>query len=107
LPVPSPALVPSRPTSAAVLDVVGNVVHCSERGELSSPPATVAVGDRSPHRVLASAGPWIVHPAPPGQRGRPLVRLQVVLQDDDEDSALLLAAAVGTDPRWTVQGDYD
>ncbi|WP_205661196.1 hypothetical protein [Amycolatopsis vastitatis] len=52
LPVPSPALVPSGPVSAAVFDVVGNVVHCNERSELSSPPATVAIGDGPPRRVL-------------------------------------------------------
>jgi protein ImuB len=104
LPVPSPALVPSGPVSAAVVDVVGNVVRCSEGGELSSPPVTVAIADGPPRRVLAATGPWIVHPSLPDPRRGTLVRLQVVLEGD---VGLLLAGTLGADPRWTVEGDYD
>jgi protein ImuB len=107
LPVPSPALVPSHPSAAAALDEVGNVVLCSERGEVSYPPATVAIGDGPPLRVLAATGPWIVHPALPGPGRGTLVRLQVVLEGDGEDIALLLAGSIGADPQWTVEGSYD
>ncbi len=107
LPVPSPALVPSHPTSAAAFDEVGNVVRCSERGELSSPPATVAIGDGPPRRVLAATSPWIVHSALPGHGRQAMMRLQVVLERDDDELALLIAGTVGADPQWTVEGDFD
>ncbi|MFI5591187.1 DNA polymerase Y family protein [Amycolatopsis sp. NPDC051758] len=107
LPVPSPALVPSRPPVAAVLDAARDVVRCSERGELSYPPATVAIGDGLPRRVLATAGPWIIRPALPGQDRGPLARLQVVLEGDGGDVAQLLTGAVGADPHWTAEGNYD
>lgn len=100
LPAPSPAVVSRRP--AVVLDAVGDVVRCTERGELSYPPATVAVDGGSPRRVLGSAGPWIVRPGLPARRG--LVRIQVVLEGD---VALLLNAVVGENPQWTVEGFYD
>ncbi|MFJ7216559.1 DNA polymerase Y family protein [Amycolatopsis sp. NPDC098790] len=107
LPAPSPALVPSRAASVTVLDDAGDIVCCSERGELDRPPAMVALGDGPPRRVLAVAGPWIVRPTLPGQGRRPLVRLQVVLERDGEDLAMLLAGTVGADPQWTIEGDYD
>ncbi len=103
LPAPSPTVVSRRP--AVVLDAVGDVVRCTERGELGYPPATVAVDGGPPRCVLGSAGPWIVRPALPLRRGEPpLVRIQVVLEGD---VALLLKAVVGEDPQWTVEGWYD
>ncbi|MEV6623406.1 DNA polymerase Y family protein, partial [Amycolatopsis sp. NPDC051114] len=89
-------------------DAVGDAVRCTGRGELSYPPATVTVGDGPPRRVLGSAGPWVVHPTLPAKRGaRPTARLQVVLEGEDDDLALLLEVAVGNDPQWTVEGIYD
>jgi protein ImuB len=107
LPAPSPSLVPPRPPSAVVLDAVGDVVQCTERGELSYPPATVAADGNSPRRVLSVAGPWLVHPTLPGRGRRPLVRIQVVLEGAEDDIALLLDAAIGIDPQWTIEGDYN
>ncbi|MCR6485603.1 DNA polymerase Y family protein [Amycolatopsis sp. OK19-0408] len=108
LPAPSPTRVPPTPPPAAVLDAVGDVVRCTERGELSYPPSTVAVDGGPTRRVLGSAGPWIVHPALPAHRGeRPTARIQVVLEGAEDDLALLLRATIGPDPEWRVEGVYD
>lgn len=104
LPAPSPAVLAAHP--ARVLDDRGDVVGCTERGELTGPPATVTVEGRSPRPVLAWAGPWPHHPAPP-TRGRRLARLQVVLEDESDEIALLLAVTVGDTPQWTIEGSYD
>ncbi|MFI5587348.1 DNA polymerase Y family protein [Amycolatopsis sp. NPDC051758] len=101
LPAPSPSFVPPRPPVAVVLDAVGDVVRCTERGELGYPPATVAVDGGPARRVLGAAGPWIV------RAERPLVRIQVVLEGAEDDIALLLKADVGDDPQWRVEGVYD
>lgn len=106
LPAPSPSRVPPDPPPAVVLDAVGDVVRCTERGELGYPPATVAVDGGPPRRVLGSAGPWVVHPPPPA-KGPASARVQVVLEDVDGDVALLLLATVGENPQWTVEGVYD
>ncbi|MFI5590021.1 hypothetical protein ACIA5G_33585 [Amycolatopsis sp. NPDC051758] len=86
---------------------MGDVIWCSERGELSYPPASVGVDGGPQRRVLASAGPWIMHTSLPGRGGRALARIQVMMEGDDGDDALLLRAAVGADPQWTIEGDYD
>ncbi|WP_439382882.1 DNA polymerase Y family protein [Amycolatopsis lexingtonensis] len=102
LPAPSPTHVPPDPPPATVLDATGTPVHCTARGELSRPPATVTVTDGRPHPVLGAAGPWIVH-----HRGSRLARVQVVLETDDGDVALLLKAEIGDNPQWIVEGCYD
>jgi protein ImuB len=56
LPAPSPTVVPRRSVPAVVLDSVGDAVCCSERGELSYPPALVGVDGGPQRQVLASAG---------------------------------------------------
>jgi protein ImuB len=33
--------------------------------------------------------------------------MQVVLEGENDDLALLLEATVGVDPQWTVEGVYD
>ncbi|MEA5366849.1 DNA polymerase Y family protein [Amycolatopsis sp., V23-08] len=104
LPAPSPAVLADHP--ARVLDERGDVVGCTERGELTALPATVDVEGRPSRPVLAWAGPWLHHPALPS-RGRRVARLQVVLADEDEQIALLLAVTVGDTPQWTVEGSYD
>jgi protein ImuB len=104
LPAPSPAVLAAHP--ARVLDERGDVVGCTDRGELTALPATVAVEGRSSRPVLAWAGPWLHHPALPA-RGRRVARLQAVLADEDEQVALLLAVTVGGTPQWTVEGSYD
>ncbi|SFW70425.1 DNA polymerase Y family protein [Amycolatopsis australiensis] len=108
LPPPSPIRVPPRPPAASVLDAVGDVVRCTGRGELSYPPATVAVDGGPARRVLGSAGPWVVRPPLPAHGGEPpLARVQVVLEGEHDDLALLLRVTVGDDPQWTVEGVYD
>ncbi|MEQ0565285.1 DNA polymerase Y family protein [Amycolatopsis sp. NEAU-NG30] len=103
LPAPSPTLVPRHPVPAAVLDATGTAVRCTERGELSDSPSTVAIDGGPPRRVLGSAGPWVVH-----HRGeRVLARIQVVLAGEREELALLLQVPVGDNPQWTVEGWYD
>ncbi|RSD14354.1 DNA polymerase Y family protein [Amycolatopsis eburnea] len=102
LPAPSPAVVSPRPVPAAVVDATGTEVRCTARGELSHPPTTVSVDDGPPRRVLGAAGPWIVH-----HRGARLARVQVILETDDGDVALLLRVTIGDDPQWTVEGCYD
>ncbi|WP_410623976.1 DNA polymerase Y family protein [Amycolatopsis sp. cmx-8-4] len=104
LPAPSPAVLAAHP--ARVLDDRGAVVGCTDRGELTGPPATVAVEGRSPRPVLAWAGPWLHHPALTA-RGRRLARLQVVVEDETDEVALLLTVTVGGTPQWTVEGSYD
>ncbi|MGK3208588.1 hypothetical protein [Amycolatopsis sp. MEPSY49] len=91
----------------SVLDAVGTVVHCSERGERGCLPTTVAIGDGPPRRVLATAGPWLIRPTLPGRQRRAVVRLQVVLECDNDDIALLIAGAIGGDPQWTIDGEYE
>ncbi|MFJ9780133.1 DNA polymerase Y family protein [Amycolatopsis sp. NPDC101161] len=108
LPAPSPARVPPEPPPASVLDAVGDPVACTDRGELTYPPATIAIDGGPVRRVLGSAGPWVVHPSLPAKRGdRPLARMQVVLEGEHDDLALLLKVTVGRDPQWTVEGVYD
>jgi protein ImuB len=104
LPAPSPAVLAAHP--ARVLDGRGAVVGCTDRGELTGPPAIVAVEGRSPRPVLAWAGPWLHHPAP-SARGRRLARLQAVLEDEGDQIALLLTVTVGDTPQWTIEGSYD
>ncbi|WP_198047693.1 DNA polymerase Y family protein [Kutzneria sp. 744] len=112
LPAPSPATVPQRRVPAVVRDHGGNVVGCTQRGDLSAPPAVVAIESESPRTVLGWAGPWLhTPPLPPSDERRTVARLQVVLaagQDDEEgERALLLTVTVGPEPQWTVEGVYD
>ncbi|WP_326954248.1 DNA polymerase Y family protein [Amycolatopsis sp. NBC_01286] len=104
LPAPSPAVLAAHP--ARVLDDRGAVVVCTDRGELTALPATVAIEGRSSRPVLAWAGPWLHHPALT-TRGRRLARLQVVVEDETDEVALLLTVTVGSTPQWTVEGSYD
>ncbi len=112
LPAPSPSRVPPTPLPAEVLDDRGGVVGVSERGALTASPHRVAVGEGSPRRVLAWAGPW-----PMAERwwepggGRRCTRLQAVLDvepgphgDTGQQLAVLLACA---GVRWWVEGLYE
>ncbi len=79
LPAPSPAVVPPQVQPAEVLDAAGQAVQVSGRGEVSAPPATLAVGGRAPEAITAWAGPWPLDERwwEPG-RHRRLARFQVV-----------------------------
>ncbi|MEU0529115.1 DNA polymerase Y family protein [Amycolatopsis tolypomycina] len=111
LPAPSPTLMPPEPTPVRVLDPVGDVVRCTDRGELTYPPTTVSVDKARPRRVLGWAGPWVSSRAlPTPRRPQRLARIQVILEPgptDDSEVALLLTTTVGTKPDWTVEGIYD
>ena len=78
LPAPSPAVVPPEPQPAELLDAAGRAVTVSGRGELSAPPATLAVAGRPPLAVTGWAGPWPLDERwwDPRQHRR-LARLQV------------------------------
>ena len=79
LPAPSPAVVPPQVQPAEVLDAAGRAVQVSGRGEVSAPPATLAVGGRAPEAITGWAGPWPLDERwwEPG-RHRRLARFQVV-----------------------------
>ncbi len=82
LPAPSPAVVPAEGRPAELLDAAGQAVTVSGRGELSAPPATLAVAGRPPQAVTGWAGPWPLDERwwDP-RRHRRLARLQVVTTD--------------------------
>jgi protein ImuB len=104
LPAPSPSLVLSRPVDAAVLDASGAGVGVTGRFVLTGKPHRVVLNGDA-REVRAWAGPW-----PADERwwepdqARRRARLQVLLADGDEQSALLLVHEHG---RWLVEGWYD
>jgi protein ImuB len=57
VPAPAPALVPAAPVPLDVLDLHGQAVRVTGRGEVSSPPMTI-VGPHGVDRVTGWAGPW-------------------------------------------------
>ncbi len=82
LPAPSPAVVLPEVQPAEVLDAAGTLVQVSGRGEVSAPPATLAVAGRAPEAITGWAGPWPLDERwwEPG-RHRRLARFQVVTAD--------------------------
>lgn len=109
LPAPSPATVPPTPWPTIVLGTSGSPVTMTDRADLTETPATVAVTDRPPRRVLRWAGPWPVNEPWWGSgRGRRGVRIQVVLAAAEGETALLLhGQVVADDLLWTAEGLYD
>lgn len=103
LPAPSPATVLAKPLPAKVFDPDGRLVDISARHELTGRPCQVSVDGGSPRRVHAWAGPWATD-ARWWTDPRRCARLQVVLAEDDTQTALLL---VLSGERWTVEGIYD
>ena len=102
LPAPAPARIHATPTTAEVVDVDGQPVVVSGRGDLSAAPARLSVaGDRWVD-VVAWAGPW-----PLEERwwdtasARRRARLQVVTADSQ---ARLVVLEQG---RWHVDATYD
>ncbi|GAB1508609.1 DNA polymerase Y family protein [Actinophytocola sp. KF-1] len=103
LPAPSPATVLAKPLPAKVFDEQGRPVDISARHELTGRPCQVSVDGGRPRRVHAWAGPWATDARwwiNPCRRAR----LQVLLDEDDTQTALLL---VLSEERWTVEGIYD
>ena len=102
LPAPSPTVLHEAPVPAEVLDGDGAALTVTGRGELSAPPALVAVGRGRAQAVSGWAGPWPCdeHWWDPDRRRR-RARLQVVLADG---TAHVLSLEGG---RWAVEATYD
>ena len=102
LPTPSPATVPRANIAAEVVDDAGCVVQVSGRGEVSSVPARLTVGDRSARRIVAWSGPWPVDERWWDDAGhRRVARFQVVT---DDGVARLVTIEGG---RWRLAAVYD
>jgi protein ImuB len=101
LPAPSPAVVPPMVQPAELSDAAGRAVQVSGRGELSAPPATLAIAGRPPQAIAGWAGPWPLDERwwEP-RRHRRLARLQVVTADGA--AHLVLAEH----RRWWVAASY-
>jgi protein ImuB len=101
LPAPSPAVVLPEARPAELADAEGRSVRVSGRGELSAPPATLAVDGRDPQPITAWAGPWPLDERWwEARRHRRLARLQVVTADG---TAHLVMAE---HHRWWVAAAY-
>jgi protein ImuB len=100
LPAPSPTVVPDAPVSVEMLDERGEVVRVNGRGDVSAPPAMLAL-PTARHRVVAWAGPWPIEQrwwAP--DRARRLARFQVVTEHG-------VAHLVGVEQqRWSILATY-
>jgi protein ImuB len=82
LPAPSPAAVLDDAMPIVVADESGRPVSVSGRGELSAPPATMAVGQREPQPITGWAGPWPLDELWWDEhRHRRMARFQVVTAD--------------------------
>jgi protein ImuB len=102
LPAPSPATVPRADVSVSVVDVDGNIVRVSGRGDVSSEPAQLSIGNRAPQRIVAWSGPWPVDERWwDSANHRRQARLQVVT---DDGVARLVTLEAG---RWKLAAVYD
>jgi protein ImuB len=101
LPTPSPAVVLPEAHPAELADGEGRSVRVSSRGELSAPPATLAIDGRDPQLITAWAGPWPLDERWwESRQHRRLARLQVVTADGA--AHLVLAEH----RRWWVAAAY-
>ncbi|MFT4134990.1 DNA polymerase Y family protein [Microbacterium sp.] len=101
LPDPLPATVFAPAPVVAVTDAAGDPVAVDERGEVSAPPAALAVAGRR-RAVEAWAGPWpVVERGWDAARSRRAHRFQLV---DCEQCAWLLVCENGA---WHAEGRYD
>ena len=102
LPAPSPATVASYDVAADVLDGSGASVRVTGRGEASSEPVSLRIGDRPPRRIVAWSGPWPVDERWWDAAGHHrLARFQVVT---DDGVARLVVLERG---RWKLAAVYD
>jgi protein ImuB len=102
LPAPSPATVPHAGVAAEVVDAAGVLVRVSGRGEVSSVPARLKVGDRPSCCIVAWSGPWPVDERWWDDVGhRRHARFQVVT---DDGIARLVTIEGG---RWRLAAVYD
>jgi protein ImuB len=102
LPPPSPATVWAKPIAVRVCDASGSIVRVSGRGFVSAPPATFALLDEKPQRVVAWGGPWPIeeHWWDP-QRYRRCARFHILL---DSGEAHLIVVESGV---WRLEATYD
>ncbi len=102
LPPPSPATVWADPVAVRVKDAQGAPVRVSGRGFVSAPPATFALLDEKPRRVIAWGGPWPIeeHWWDP-QRYRRCARFHILL---DSGEAHLIVVESGV---WRLEATYD
>jgi protein ImuB len=103
VPSPSPATVFAPPLPATVVGPAGEAVGVTGRGQVTAPPARVAVAGGRWSPVLAWAGPWPADERwwdPAAHRRR--ARFQVVAGDGGE--AWLLALEAG---QWWAEASYD
>ncbi len=100
VPAPSPSIVYPDPLPADVRDADGARVRVSGRGIVSAAPASVAVGERAPRRVVAWAGPWPMDEKWWRPDHRRMARFQLLTADDQ--AYLVAAERQG----WWVIGRY-
>ncbi len=101
LPSPSPAVVPDASQPAVLAGGDGTPITVSGRGELSTEPATLTIGDEPPRAVVGWSGVWPLderwwEPT----RQRRAARLQVLT--DDGTAHLVLTEH----RRWWVAATY-
>jgi protein ImuB len=102
IPPPAPGRVPRSPLPAVVTDARGQRLAVSGRGEISGPPAGVAVAGGDVSEIVSWAGPWPADERwwdPAAHRRR--ARAQVVTASGE---AHLLALEAG---EWWVEATYD
>jgi protein ImuB len=103
LPRPTPTVVPTG-VSALVTDADGAEIGVTGRHLLTAIPERVVVAGVEQSEVHGWAGPWPVVERWWDTGPRRAVRLQVVLTDGADETAVLLLREGG---RWLVEGLYD
>lgn len=102
LPAPSPATVSSAEIAIDVVDAAGASVLVSGRGDVSSAPCRLRLGDRVVRDIVAWSGPWPVDERWWDAAGhRRMARFQVVT---DDGVARLVTIEGG---RWRLAAVYD
>lgn len=101
LPGPAPSVVPTTAWPAQVLDAAGREVIVDGRGEVSAPPAALAIDGAPAVAVTAWAGPWPVEERWWDAGGRRRARFQVQVAT----GAAHLVVREGA--RWWVAATYD
>jgi protein ImuB len=97
-------LLPTERAPATVIDGSGDEIEVNGWHRLSAPPDRVTLAGVS-RDVRSWAGPWpVVERWWEADGSRRAVRLQVVLENQEDETAVLLLREGG---RWLVEGMYD